>query len=49
LIRLFPQFTPYVENPIIEFGDKIVGIPWNDPCVLKENSKYIKTIEKIFC
>jgi hypothetical protein len=37
----FPQFTPYAQNPIIEYGDEIAGTPWNDPCVLKENGQYI--------
>jgi hypothetical protein len=39
--NFFPQFTPYAQNPIIEYGDEIAGTPWNDPCVLKENGQYI--------
>lgn len=37
----FPQFVPYAQNPVINYGDEIVGVPWNDPCVLKENGQYI--------
>ena len=37
----FPQFVPYAQNPILNYGDEIAGVPWNDPCVLKENSQYI--------
>ena len=37
----FPQFTPFAQNPIIDYGDEIAGTPWNDPCVLKENGQYI--------
>jgi hypothetical protein len=37
----FPQFIPYAQNPIIDYGDEIAGTPWNDPCVLKENGQYI--------
>ena len=39
--NFFPQFTPYSQNPIIDYGDEIAGTPWNDPCVLKENGQYI--------
>jgi hypothetical protein len=39
--NFFPQFAPYAQNPIIEYGDEIAGTPWNDPCVLKENGQYI--------
>jgi hypothetical protein len=37
----FPQFTPYAQNPIINYGDDLFGSPWNDPSVLKENGQYI--------
>ncbi|MGB0881510.1 MAG: hypothetical protein ACPGSO_01060 [Vicingaceae bacterium] len=39
--NFFPQFTPYAQNPIVNYGDEIAGTPWNDPCVLKENGQYI--------
>ena len=37
----FPEFVPYAQNPILNYGDEIAGTPWNDPCVLKENGQYI--------
>ncbi|MGB0887765.1 MAG: hypothetical protein ACPGSL_06560 [Vicingaceae bacterium] len=37
----FPQFVPYAQNPVINYGDEITGSPWNDPTVLKENGQYI--------
>lgn len=37
----FPDFIPYDENPIINFGDDLFGSPWNDPTVLKEGDQYI--------
>ncbi len=37
----FPNFTPYQQNPIIEYGDGMAGSPWNDPTVLKVNGQYI--------
>ncbi|MFT6747259.1 MAG: putative GH43/DUF377 family glycosyl hydrolase [Glaciecola sp.] len=37
----FPQFVAHTQNPIINYGDDIAGVPWNDPCVLKENGQYI--------
>lgn len=37
----FPQFVPYAQNPIINYGDDLFGSPWNDPTVLKENGQYI--------
>lgn len=37
----FPTFTPYSQNPIINYGDELFGHPWNDPTVLKENDQYI--------
>ena len=39
--NFFPQFVPYAQNPVINYGDEIAGTPWNDPCVLKENGQYI--------
>ena len=39
--NFFPQFTPYAQTPVINYGDEIAGTPWNDPCVLKENGQYI--------
>jgi len=39
--NFFPQFVPYSQNPILNYGDEIAGTPWNDPCVLKENGQYI--------
>ena len=39
--NFFPQFTPYAQNPILNYGDEIAGTPWNDPCVLKEGEQYI--------
>jgi hypothetical protein len=39
--NFFPQFVPYAQNPVINYGDEITGVPWNDPCVLKENGQYI--------
>lgn len=39
--NFFPEFVPYTQNPIINYGDEIAGVPWNDPCVLKENGQYI--------
>lgn len=39
--NFFPQFVPYGQNPVINYGDEIAGSPWNDPCVLKENGEYI--------
>jgi len=37
----FPQFQPFVGNPIIKYGDGFAGAAWNDPCVLKINGQYI--------
>ena len=37
----FPQFVPHAQSPVIEYGDEILGVPWNDPVVLKENGQYI--------
>ena len=39
--NFFPQFVPYAQNPVINYGDEIAGVAWNDPCVLKENGQYI--------
>lgn len=39
--NFFPQFVPYAQSPVINYGDEIAGSPWNDPCVLKENGQYI--------
>ena len=39
--NFFPQFVPYAQNPVINYGDEIAGTPWNDPCVLKENGQYM--------
>ena len=39
--NFFPQFVPYAQNPILNYGDEIAGTPWNDPCVLKEGGQYI--------
>ena len=36
----FPKFTPYAQNPIIDWNDFIVG-SWADPTVLKVNNEYI--------
>jgi hypothetical protein len=35
----FPQFTPYSEDPIIDWNDFIVG-SWADPTVLKVGDEY---------
>ncbi len=37
----FPIFTPYADNPIINYGDELFGSPWNDPTILKEDNQYI--------
>lgn len=37
----FPLFTPYPQNPVINYGDGLAGSPWNDPTVLKGNNQYI--------
>ena len=39
--NFFPQFVPYAQNPILNYGDEIAGVPWLDPCILKENGQYI--------
>ena len=39
--NFFPNFTPYTQNPVINYGDDLIGSPWNDPTVLKENGQYI--------
>jgi len=39
--NFFPQFVPYSQNPVINYGDGLAGSPWNDPTVLKENNQYI--------
>ena len=39
--NFFPQFVPYAQNPVINYGDEIAGVAWNDPCVLKESGQYI--------
>jgi hypothetical protein len=38
--NFFPEFTPYSQNPIIDWNDFIVG-SWADPTVLKVNNEYI--------
>lgn len=37
----FPTFTPYSQDPILDYGDELFGSPWNDPTILKENGEYI--------
>jgi energy-converting hydrogenase Eha subunit F len=39
--NFFPKFVPYSQTPIVNYGDDIAGVPWNDPCVLKESGQYI--------
>lgn len=36
----FPSFTPYSQDPIIDWNDFTVG-SWADPCVLKVSNEYI--------
>jgi len=38
--KFFSRFVPYASIPILNYGDEIADMPWNDPCELKEHGQY---------
>lgn len=43
----FPEFVPYSQEPILEYGDGIASSPWNDPTILKEGDQYMMYISGV--